>query len=34
LASVEKAKELLGYNPSHRIDGGLIEAVAWYWRNL
>jgi UDP-N-acetylglucosamine 4-epimerase len=34
LASVEKAKELLGYNPSHRIDDGLREAVAWYWDNL
>ncbi|PKD16734.1 Vi polysaccharide biosynthesis protein VipB/TviC [Salegentibacter salinarum] len=34
LASVEKAKELLGYEPSHRIDDGLKEAVAWYWENL
>jgi UDP-N-acetylglucosamine 4-epimerase len=34
LASVEKAENLLGYYPSHRIDDGLKEAVAWYWENL
>ncbi|MBI6118294.1 SDR family oxidoreductase [Salegentibacter maritimus] len=34
LASVDKAKKLLGYKPSHRIDDGLREAVAWYWENL
>lgn len=30
LASVEKAKNLLGYSPSHRLEAGLKEAVAWY----
>ena len=34
LASVEKAKALLGYKPTHTIDQGLKEAVAWYWENL
>lgn len=34
LASIEKAKKLLGYNPSHRIDEGLKNAISWYWENL
>lgn len=34
LASIEKAKRLLGYNPSHKINSGLKEAVGWYWTNL
>jgi UDP-N-acetylglucosamine 4-epimerase len=34
LASVEKARRLLGYEPTHVIREGLQEAVAWYWENL
>ncbi len=34
LASVEKAKSLLGYEPSHVIKEGLKEATKWYWENL
>lgn len=34
LASVEKAKTLLGYQPTHTIGAGLKEAVKWYWNNL
>lgn len=34
LASVEKAKKLLGYNPQYHIEAGLKEAVGWYWKNL
>lgn len=34
LASIEKAKALLGYEPTHTIDKGLKEAVKWYWENL
>ena len=34
LASIEKAKRLLGYEPTHRINEGLREAVSWYWENL
>lgn len=34
LASVQKARELLGYEPSHVIRDGLQEAVKWYWNNL
>ena len=34
LASIEKAKTLLGYNPSHNISEGLKEADAWYLDNI
>ena len=34
LASIEKAKRLLGYQPSHTISQGLQEAVKWYWDNV
>jgi len=34
LASIEKAKKLLGYNPKFSIEDGLKEAVKWYWENL
>jgi UDP-N-acetylglucosamine 4-epimerase len=34
LASIEKAKTLLGYDPEYDINKGLKEAVAWYWNNL
>jgi UDP-N-acetylglucosamine/UDP-N-acetylgalactosamine 4-epimerase len=30
LADVSKAKALLGYQPSHRIEKGLTEAMEWY----
>jgi len=31
LASVDKAKELLDYQPTHVIREGLREAIRWYW---
>ena len=34
LASIEKAKDLLGYSPEFGIEKGLKEAVGWYWENL
>lgn len=34
LASVEKAKKLLGYAPKYDIKMGLKEAAQWYWDNL
>jgi UDP-N-acetylglucosamine/UDP-N-acetylgalactosamine 4-epimerase len=34
LASVDKAKKLMGYNPTHNLENGLEEAVKWYWDNL
>ncbi|MGB4655050.1 MAG: SDR family oxidoreductase [Bacteroidales bacterium] len=34
LASIDKAKKLLGYNPKFSIKQGLKEAVKWYWDNL
>jgi len=34
LASVDKAKLNLGYDPKYNIQDGLKEAVAWYWKNL
>ena len=33
-ASVDKAKELLNYNPQFSLQRGLKEAVKWYWKNL
>jgi UDP-N-acetylglucosamine/UDP-N-acetylgalactosamine 4-epimerase len=34
LASIEKAKRLLGYNPKYNLLDGLNKAVRWYWMNL
>lgn len=34
LASIDKAKKLLGYNPEYSLEKGLKEAVKWYWNNL
>nr|WP_288836958.1 SDR family oxidoreductase [uncultured Flavobacterium sp.] len=34
LASIDKAKELLGYNPQYSLQEGLRIAVDWYWNNL
>jgi UDP-N-acetylglucosamine 4-epimerase len=33
-ASVNKAKELLNYNPQFSLQKGLKEAISWYWKNL
>lgn len=34
LASIDKAKKLLNYNPKYSFQDGLKEAVKWYWENL
>jgi UDP-N-acetylglucosamine 4-epimerase len=34
LASVEKARRLLHYQPQYSFKQGLKEAVKWYWENL
>ena len=34
LASINKAKQLLNYNPAFSMQEGLEQAVAWYWENL
>ena len=34
LASIDKAKNLLGYDPKYDMKSGLKEAVKWYWENL
>lgn len=34
LASIDKGKRLLGYEPQFSMQDGLREAVAWYWENL
>ena len=34
LASIDKAKKLLEYQPKHSMKEGLKEAVKWYWNNL
>ena len=33
-ASIEKAKNLLNYNPSHDFKQGLKESLTWYYNNL
>lgn len=34
LASIDKARKLLGYKPLYTMKEGLKEAVEWYWNNL
>ena len=34
LASINKAKTLLGYDPKYSMQEGLKAAVDWYWNNL
>jgi len=34
LASIDKARKMLGYNPKYSLQEGLKEAVGWYWNNL
>ena len=34
LASIEKAKKYLNYNPEFSLQEGLKEAVDWYWEHL
>jgi UDP-N-acetylglucosamine 4-epimerase len=33
-ASIEKAKKLLGYQPTHNFKQGLTASLAWYYKNL
>jgi UDP-N-acetylglucosamine 4-epimerase len=33
LASIDKAKELLGYMPTHNLESGLAESLNWYYNN-
>jgi UDP-N-acetylglucosamine/UDP-N-acetylgalactosamine 4-epimerase len=34
LASIDKAKKILGYKPEFNFEKGMKIAVEWYWRNL
>lgn len=34
LASIDKAKSLLGYDPKFSLKAGLKETVKWYWENV
>jgi len=34
LASIEKGRQLLDYNPQFNLKSGLKEACKWYWENL
>ena len=34
LASIDKARSLLGYDPAYSMKDGLKEAVVWYWNNF
>ena len=33
-ANIEKAKRLIGYNPSHTLEEGLVESIEWYIQNF
>jgi len=33
-ADISKARKLLGYEPTHRVDNGLDDALQWYGANL
>lgn len=33
-ASIEKARQLLGYQPRYSIKDGLAKTIQWYWENL
>jgi UDP-N-acetylglucosamine 4-epimerase len=34
LASIDKARTNLGYNPKYSLRSGLVEAIDWYWNDL
>ncbi len=34
LASIEKARKLLGYEPEFNVNQGLEQCVKWFWDNL
>lgn len=34
LASIDKARKLLGYQPAYNLDQGLAEAIPWYYEHL
>ena len=34
LASIDKAKKFLHYNPFFKIEKGISESIDWYWKNL
>ena len=34
LASINKARKLLGYNPKYNLREGLKEAITWYWQKF
>lgn len=34
LASIDKARRELGYDPKYDLDSGLEEAIEWYWKAL
>ena len=33
-ANIDKAKKLLGYQPSHKVSEGMDEAIVWYVQSL
>ncbi len=34
IASIDKAKLLLGYNPKTSLKNGISKTIQWYWENL
>jgi UDP-N-acetylglucosamine 4-epimerase len=33
-ANIEKAKNLIGYKPTHTLEEGLVESIAWYIEDI
>lgn len=33
-ASIDKARDLIGYNPKYSVEDGIKLATKWYWENL
>jgi UDP-N-acetylglucosamine 4-epimerase len=34
LASIQKAKNIIGYDPQYSLQDGLRESIKWYQNNL
>ncbi|MBO9200505.1 MULTISPECIES: NAD-dependent epimerase/dehydratase family protein [Niastella] len=34
IAFIDKARTLLGYNPSYSLRNGLLKSISWYWAYL
>jgi UDP-N-acetylglucosamine 4-epimerase len=34
IADISRARNLLGYQPTHNLEQGIEEAIDWYWKSL